>query len=958
MSTEELIERLLALPDVRAQERFLRANAALLDGQVATALKGQADQYLWSDIHRSQETAQLLFVLAELSGDRLHHAQGLLAQANALCIGLAEYEKSIALYDQAAEIYGSHGRATEQARSQVGKIGALANLGRYEKALEAGRWASGVLEEEGEWQILATLTMNLGIVHSRAGDELRSLASFDRAAELYEEIGADGQSMWLLAQQNRAVALCTLGRFEESIEASRTAMSGMERQGQTVEAARARQCLALTYFVLGRYNEALAHLEQVREIFLADGRQRDAMVVELLTSDCLLQLRRFGDVLKTCQRARTLLASLGMRDWVGHAVVNEAVAYAELGRYEDALASLAEARKAFEAEGNRALAASTDVEIAAVLQRQGRYQESLALAQDCAAVFGAHDLPIEGAQARLVAARAAAALESGDLARALAEQALSAAQEHNVPALEYQGQHILGAVAAGAGDLPAALAAYDRAIERVERLRGRLMVEFRVGFVEDKETLYEDAVAACLELGNPARGLQVAEQAKSRSLLDLVTHRLSLGIQAHSEADRPLVDELLRLRAKRDRLYRRWEGDDESAERGWSSADADRRQAQQEVLGLEQEITDLWHRLLIRNADYAREASLWTIRTEPVQPYLPPDTLLIEYFCLHGELIAFLVSDREVQAHRLGCKLADIQPIVKRLWLNLEAVPRSGEEQVTRLAANARGLLHKLYQLLLAPLASYLGGYQKLVVVPHGLLHYLPFHALHDGTSYLLEQYEVSYLPGASFLRYCQEAPLAHSGLLAVGHSLSGHLPHVVHEAQAVAALLGGQVLLEDQARPEEIGEMMGQVRTVHLAAHGDFRADNPLFSGLSLSDGWLTTLDIFGLRLQASLVTLSACQTGRNVVGGGDELLGLMRAFLCAGAASLVLSLWAVEDRSTAELMVAFYEKLSEGWTKGAALRHAQLQFLQEGDGGGPAVGAHPYYWAPFFLVGAAGPL
>ncbi len=206
---------------------------------------------------------------------------------------------------------------------------------------------------------------------------------------------------------------------------------------------------------------------------------------------------------------RTLLADLGMRDWAGHAVVNEAVAYAELGRYKDALASLAEAREAFEAEGNRALTASTDVEIAAVLQRQGRNQASLALARDCAAVFDAHDLPIEGAQARLVAARAAATMEEGDLARELAGQALTASVEHNVPALEFQGQHILGAVAAGAGDLPAALAAYDRAIERVERLRGRLMVEFRVGFVEDKETLYEDAVAACLDLGHPGQGFAV-----------------------------------------------------------------------------------------------------------------------------------------------------------------------------------------------------------------------------------------------------------------------------------------------------------------------------------------------------------------------------------------------------------------------------------------------------------------
>jgi CHAT domain-containing protein len=242
--------------------------------------------------------------------------------------------------------------------------------------------------------------------------------------------------------------------------------------------------------------------------------------------------------------------------------------------------------------------------------------------------------------------------------------------------------------------------------------------------------------------------------------------------------------------------------------------------------------------------------------------------------------------------------------------------------------------------------------------VPHGPLHYLPFHALHDGQRYVLEEVEISYLPGASFLRYCQEAESESEGLLAIGHSYSGRLPHAVYEAQSVAALLGGRVLLEDQAAVGELARLMPQYRAVHLAAHGDFRPDNPLFSGLSLSGGWLTTLDIFGLRLDASLVTLSACQTGRNVVGGGDELLGLMRAFLCAGAASLVLSLWAVEDQSTAQLMVAFYRRLAEGWNKEAALRAAQLALLR-GENGSELPGSdHPYFWAPFFLVGRAGPI
>jgi CHAT domain-containing protein len=136
------------------------------------------------------------------------------------------------------------------------------------------------------------------------------------------------------------------------------------------------------------------------------------------------------------------------------------------------------------------------------------------------------------------------------------------------------------------------------------------------------------------------------------------------------------------------------------------------------------------------------------------------------------------------------------------------------------------------------------------------------------------------------------------------------------------------------------------------MATHGDFRPDNPLFSGLSLADGWLTTLDIFNLRIRASLVTLSACQTGRSVVGGGDELLGLMRSFLAAGAASLVTTLWAVEDRSTASLMHNFYSRLVAGKTKGAALRSAQLALMKDPDY------SHPYFWAPFFLVGDPGKL
>jgi CHAT domain-containing protein len=354
----------------------------------------------------------------------------------------------------------------------------------------------------------------------------------------------------------------------------------------------------------------------------------------------------------------------------------------------------------------------------------------------------------------------------------------------------------------------------------------------------------------------------------------------------------------------------------------------------------------------------------WQVQVDAPQPHLDADTLLIEYFVARGALVAFLVTAEGVEARRLPAGLGRVQRLLQLLWLNVRSVPRSSPTRIAALATNARGLLSQLHDALVAPFADILADYPRLIVVPHGTLHYLPFHALHDGHAYLLERHLISYLPGASLLRYIYEPRPAGGDLLAVGHSFDGALPHTVEEARAVAAVLGGQVMLEAEATPARLEALAGDCRVLHLATHGDFRPDNPLFSGLALEQGWLTTLDIFRLRLQASLVTLSACQTGRSVVGGGDELLGLMRAFLYAGAKSLALTLWAVEDRSAAALMTAFYEKLSQGWEKGAALRHAQLAFARgDWERGGGVHGdgdtyAHPYFWAPFYLVGDAGPL
>lgn len=967
LSPAVMAERLLALPDWSAQQAFLAACIGHPDEALAQLLKQRADQWLRSDLQAALRVAQLLLDLAVWTPLPVARALGLTTQANALVAGgLGDYYRAIAHYEEAAAIYTTLDRPIDCAKVLVGKVSALAFLGRYDEALADGQRAAAILQAYAQWQPLAGLNWNLAIVYGRQGDDMGALEKFDQVLAFYQAQGAAGEWCLPMVEQNRAIVLRNLGHFAVSIAASQRAAQLFAQLGQTAEHARAQQNLAVTYVTLGRYNEALELLDGASQVFLCDGRHADALMVELYVADCLLHLRRFSEVLEKCQAIQARFAQSGTRLEIGQALLQEGIAFAGLQRYVEALTFLQAAHTHFQAEGNAVWSACAEMERAAILLHQGSYAESLQVSLTCSDIFQVYELPVRRAQACLLAARSALALRDEATVQRLLQQVFAISDHNDIPTLAYQGHYLLGDLCKQRAELAQAQAAYDRAIQELERLRSNMMVEFRADFLADKQTVYEDMVDLCLAQQAPDAGFAYAERAKSRALLDLLAHRVDLRLQPKDERDHQAIAQLLHLRQERDRLYRRWESQTDLRQRGLvgSVAATGAGDEQQKILVIEKQITALWHKLLVHNADYARDAALWQVYTEPVQAYLPADTLLIEYFVVRGALVVFLVSHDRVQAIRLTIPLHRVIQLTQLLGLNLRSVMRSSPAQVASLTQNAVGLLRQLYTALVAPFAEYLAQYQRLQIVPHGPLHYLPFHAFHTGEQYLVEQVEISYLPGADLLRYCTAVPSSVAPMTTVGprpeltsivlgHSFDDRLPHTRAEAEQVAQLTGGQALLDATATTQAVRTLAEGCHLLHFATHGDFRNDNPLFSGLALADGWLTTLDIFNLRLRASLVTLSACQTGRHVIGGGDELLGLMRAFLYAGANSLVTTLWSVEDHSTASFMELFYTHLMNGATKGAALRQAQLTYLAANQRH-----AHPFFWAPFFLVGDTGVL
>ena len=235
---------------------------------------------------------------------------------------------------------------------------------------------------------------------------------------------------------------------------------------------------------------------------------------------------------------------------------------------------------------------------------------------------------------------------------------------------------------------------------------------------------------------------------------------------------------------------------------------------------------------------------------------------------------------------------------------------------------------------------------RHLVFVPHGPLHSLPFHALRNADEYLGDAYTISYAPSATVFAICQQKPVSEKRTSLVLGIPDERAPEILTEVESIAALLPNpELFIGKQATAEILREKGAETGLVHIATHGMYRQDNPMFSGIRLGDGYLNLYDLYQMRLGANLITLSGCATGMNLVAAGDELLGLQRGLFCAGASSLLLSLWDVHDHSTALLMKEFYKNYMRTEDIARSLQAAMRDIRSENP--------HPYFWAPFMLVG-----
>ncbi len=951
------------------------------------------------------------------SGDVLAHARRLYSEEGAR-VALPEFEKALALFrqqkDERAEAvtlgligncykkFGDHAKALEflqQALAMKQKLGdrveegkTLSHLGllrwemsQYPPAIEYFNKAIALGSELGDRMLEGSAHNNLGLVHDELGEYRRSLAEYNHALELYK--GTNFERGISDAIGNLGGTNLLLGEYKDALRYYQQALAIDERLKLKAETSLDLGNIALCYLGLGSVTEAIQFFDRALKLAREASLRKEEALWQKGKASALVQIGKYTEALEQYRQALQTYEQAELKQPLIEAL-------SDLGALEVRLGDIASAEKDFRRalDLSRTIAHARGIALNLIALgnlewRRKRFNEAAALYRDALARASEMNDRAGTARARIqltftyrdlgqLEQAAKEAKQAHEIARAIearpleiealyAQGEVARARTNHEEALKYfsSGEGIgretadpelIWRLAYGRGQsLEAlqrneeALAAYQSAVKTIESVRSELREErFRAGYIEDKYQVYVALVELLLKLKRVNDAFGFAERLRAHSYLELLDRGqppIRSEVQRQTEAT---------LRSRIRQLQRQIE-EESSKPRPEQKRNAFELFSK-ELAEAESTYQNFLDDLLTSDPTYASVRALRVPTTIEVQQQLPSGTALIEYILAEDNLIIFVVTSDRLHASTVPIRSADLQAKVELLR---ELMLRKGTNEWRLPSAS-------LYKTLIEPIAAagLLRDVDRLFLVPHATLHYVPFAALlhHSGkrSRVLIDNYTLAYLPAAATLVYGADQSGNAKSVLALAPA-NTRLIYARQESHDISTFFPNQhkVLVGSQATESSFKRLAGQYDVIHLATHGYFNKLNPLLSGVILEpdaheDGRMEVHEILGLKLKAKLVTLSACDTALGSgyfaeIPAGDDFIGLTRAFLFAGAPSVLASLWEVNDRSALTLMHSFYNHLRET-DKATALARAQRSMRTRS---GPY--RHPYFWSSFVLVG-----
>jgi CHAT domain-containing protein/Tfp pilus assembly protein PilF len=947
----------------------------------------------------------------------LAHARRLYSEEGAR-VALPEFEKALAVFRQQKDgkgeaitlgligncykKFGDHAKALEYLQRALTMKRELADqaeegktlshlgllhweMGQYPPAIEYLNKAIALGKQLGDRVLEASARNNLGLVYDELGEYRRSLAEYNLALDLYrgtnfergisDAIGNVGGMNLLLGEYKEAlryyqqalaiderlklkaetsldlgnIALCYLGlgRVAEAIEHFDRALKLAREASLKKEEALWQKGKASALVQMGKYTEALDQYRQALQTY--EQAELKQPLIEALSDLGALQVR-LGD---SASAEKTFRRALDLSRTIGHAR-GVALNLISLGHLEWRRKRFHEAADLYRDALKRAIEMKDRVSTSnARIRLAFTYRDLKQLDQAAQEAKQAHEIA-QAIEARPLEVEALYA--QGEIVRAHSqhEEALKYFSAGEELSRETADPEVIWRLAYGRGQsLEAlqrneeALAAYQRAVRTIESVRSQLREDrFRAGYIEDKYQVYVALVELLLKLKRINEAFSFAERLRARSYLELMDRGLP---PIRNETQRG-IEATLRSRVRQLQSQIEEESSKPRPEQ--------KRQAfelfSKELTEAEHNYQNFLDDLVSSDPAYASVRALRVPSTIEVQQQLPFSTALIEYVLAENNLVIFVLTSNGLQAITVPIRSADLQAKVE-LLRDLMLRKNTNEWQLPSAS---------LYKTLIEPIeaAGWLRDVNRLYLVPHATLHYLPFAALlrrpGNRGKVLIDDFTLAYLPAAATLVYRDDPRRTTRSVLALAPA-NTRLMYARQESQDISNFFPQQhkVLVGSQASESSFKRLAGQYDVIHLATHGYFNKLNPLLSGIMLEpdaqeDGRMEVHEILGLKLNANLVTLSACDTALGSgyfaeVPAGDDFIGLTRAFLFAGTPSVLASLWEVNDRSAVTLMHSFYDHLRQS-DKATSLAGAQRKMRRSS-----GTYKHPYYWSSFVLVG-----
>lgn len=910
-----------------------RSLPAQLRQQVVMELKARVDEL----VRRTPEQARPLTEVLVSAADGLPHELPLALRSRAAAAHFSLDEpRARADFERAAELHTSLSQPVETARVLRSLVDVHQMAGRPELALTCAERARAIFEEHGEDRFLAQLDMNVGNVFTRLDDYPTAERHYTAARAIFERL--DDELGLAVSDFNLAVVALNANRCDEAEAAWSRARVGMGNAGMDMFVADCDYNLAYLQSRRGRFGEALQGLEDARAQYQRLGKPAGPPLCDLDLAEIHLRLGTLLDAQRLADSAIAAFESLGLGYELARAYVLRGIARARLGQHAGARDDLLAAELRFLQQGNQTFSTFVRLQRTPVELALGNTDDmilGLAQARDSLAERGT---PWLSDMASLTLARAL--LMAGRPNDAMAElDALSQRQESTanndglLPALSLR---LRADALLALGRRTEALTTLEAAVSATDAAWGNVPGgDVRLAFFSGQHPAFVDLTCLLLDAGRAHEALLVFEHGRSRSLLETSP----LAHDPEWSAAREQLDWLLARRLDEQLGPLAGGADLRKALAGSGPAAAAVRLARDKL------------NTIARSRRGRTSPAPERLDASELLPACRDDELLLVYVA--GSLGTRVLMLERSPTGTLSVTSAALEITTERLSELRDRVRFQlarhgrGASAVRRL----RAALSELGAALLEPVAARLqgpNGPRPLVIVPCGALHDLPLHALEFGGLPLAARHEVSQAMSVWHLARVRRRAAAAPGerpAWCLGATL-GLLPQVAHEVAHVQQVLGPRLsLLEPDDLMQRLSTSSLSGSLLHIAGHGSFEAERPRFSALCLGDTFLLAHDVSTRRLDLDLVVLSGCETGRIRNTGGDELMGLPRAFLGAGVRAVVGSLWPVGDGDAAAFMRAFYDSLSQGRTARQALAAARSERL--------AHSSDPVCWAAFSLLG-----